>query len=117
MPKLNIAIFAYVNETTGNIEIMFNNTYKITYIDFVYCKWRNGNDDYTIKSTNIGGSVFSNKYDLRILEIASYTSINGEIKDLKNLKKLYIVSLSSSACTGSKTDLYNNGANITGFYI
>ena len=62
-------------------------------------------------------SVLGDKYNLEHITMVGERSIIGQIKDLKNLKKLYYVDFSNGSVTGSKTDLYNNGVNITTFYI
>ena len=105
--------------TTGNIEIAFVNPYKLAYVYITSIYYdQNGNNKHNI-SSNIEGniSVFSNKYDLKTIQIVRYSLINGDIKDLKNLKKLIYVYFDYSQVTGSKTDLWNNGANIIDFSV
>ena len=62
-------------------------------------------------------SVFGNKYDMQGITLPGWKSIVGEVKNLKNLKKLWRLWLDNTSCTGSKTDLYNNGAICTDFRI
>lgn len=107
------------SELTGNLENMCASIYKLQELDIVHPivysnTWNSDNYDY-----NIAGdiSVFSAKYNLMKLQIYPYPNITGEIKSLKNLKKLYYLILSRSSVTGSKSDLYNSGANISTFYI
>lgn len=117
--KLTHAMFYSVNQITGNIETMFTSMNKIQEISLIHCKWVNNNDHWGITSTNLAGniSVLANKYNLLALGIMNYVNINGELKSLKNLKKFFYCYLLRTGCTGSKADLWNNGANITTFNI
>ena len=110
-------------DVTGNIQTTCVNMNKLTrftamYI-YYYPQGSGSSWDTSRRSTDITGniSIFGNKYDLRILQFERYSTINGEIKDLKNLKKLYVVDFLHCSVTGSKTDLWNQGANVTTFRI
>ena len=121
----NMLNFYYINTNgcqniAGDIQTTFANTSKINYIEFEYIEYdQNGYFDGSRTSTNIYGniSIFGDKYDLAWIIIARYPNITGEAKSLKNLKKLYSFNFSQSGCTGSKTDLWNDGDNIRYFYI
>ena len=91
---------------------------KLTSILLRYTKWYN-NADYWQLSDRIYGniSVFANKYNLRQILFTWYKNISGEVKSLKNLKKLYYLQIDRGQITGSKTDLYNQGANLGYFSI
>lgn len=107
---------------TGNIETAFNSMNRFNRCDFVWDKYVAGDPyggDVLTYSTNISGNinVFANKYDLVFFQIQYYTNVNGQLKDLKNLKKFLGCYLSGCSATGSKTDLWNQGANITDFRI
>ena len=107
---------------TGNISTAFVNSYKSYAIYISYDKYVAGDPyggDTADTSTNITGniSVFSDKYDLKAVQLECYSQISGQIKDLKNLKKLNICDFWGGNCTGSKTDLWNQGANVTTFYV
>ena len=104
---------------TGDIDIIFANMNKIYWTQLVYVKFENGDNRWAYKSTEITGdiSVFGDKYDLEWLQIYAYTNVYGQVKDLKNLKKIYYVGFYNCNCTGSKTDLYNGGVNVTNFLI
>ena len=108
------------NSITGNIEIAFANSDRLIYIRFAYVTvgtttLLSGDSP----STNISGniSVFSNKYNLEGIQINHYSNIYGHVNTLKNLKKLNSIYLEACSCTGSQTDLYNQGANITHFGV
>ena len=122
MLKLNNIDLLACNGVTGNIEIACVNLGKLSYIGLscaTYNSTRNvyGHDIH--KSTNVSGNifVFGDKYDLQSIQILSYTNVYGQVKDMKNLKKIRICQLYGSNCTGSKTDLYNQGANVTHFRV
>ena len=106
---------------TGNINQIFNQSYKLYWIEFEYLKYDDSSGHYNgnYTSTDISGNInaFADKYDLEYLLIARYPNITGQVKDLKNLKKIYAINLAACSCTGSKTDLWNQGANITIFYV
>ena len=100
----------------GNINTAFVNMNKLYDIDISIIPVGSNRDDYKTKYTgNI--SVFNNKYDLVYLMSQWNPGINGELKDLKNLKKLNMCDFLHCSVTGSKTDLYNNGANLYDFRI
>ena len=116
----NIQYFfiSFRRNITGNISIM-ENWSKIMHITLLF-----GSTGYfglynESPSTNISGSisVFANKYDLQIIRTFAYKNIYGEIKNLKNLKKLVNVDFRYTSITGSKTDFYNNGTGVTQFLI
>ena len=107
---------------TGDISIAFANWYKIIYIYMAfrgYSATSAYGDSWETDTTRLFGniSVFSDKYDLQLLGLEYHANINGEVKSLKNLKKLIDVNFDHCSCTGSKTDLYNQGANIRDFYV
>ena len=101
---------------SGNIETMFNNHSGKGLINIII---ETSSDGRNYHSKYITGdiSVFADKYDLEILMFPRHPNIIGEIKSLKNLKKLNICDFHNCNCTGSKTDLYNQGVNITRFYV
>ena len=107
---------------SGDISIAFANMNKSAQI---YMSFRGYSvtdpygDSWETDTTRLFGniSVFSDKYDLQVLGFDYRANINGEIKSLKNLKKLYIVNFDHGSVTGTKADLYNNGANIIDFYV
>lgn len=116
---------ACCNNITGNIETMLANhpgkgllEFCLAFLYF-YPQNVGGYFDTSIRSTNISGNIniFSDKYDLSYTLIERYTYINGQLKDLKNLKKIWYVDFAWCNVTGSKTDLYNNGANIRYFDV
>lgn len=111
----------FLASITGNIETAFANTYKLYGIQMSGLGYDPNSDygDLNVNSTNISGniSVFGNKYNLEYIQIELYTNVNGQIKDMKNLKKLYWVKFLYCSVTGSKTDLWNQGANITSFNV
>ena len=119
--KLKYVNFYACNVITGNIENMFINIDRLSSVKFVYVKrvGNNEEDNWNYTTTNISGNinVFANKYDLREVLFYSYTNINGQLKDLKNLKKLYYCHFRLTSVIGSKTDLYNNGAGVTHFNV
>ena len=120
MIKLKSIMASCTRMLTGDISIAFNNNYKIYYTYFEYVSTGyNGIAPNDSPSTNISGniSVFADKYDFEILVFSGYSNIVGELKLLKNLKKLYQLYLRNTGCTGSKTDLWNNGANVYYFSI
>ena len=99
---------------TGDFSMMIVNMNKLGYFDLGY--------DYGYVnnySTLIYGSInaFSDKYNMTLIRVYRYPNITGEVKNLKNLKKLYCLWLTGTQVTGFKADLYNNGANIIVFYI
>ena len=110
---------------SGNIEIMFNNHSGkgLWYILYDYLKWNHTNGSYlygsSYKSTDFAGNIniFANKYDIEWIQIEQCSLITGEVKSLKNLKKFRVCYLGGCSCTGSKTDLWNQGANITWFGV
>ena len=112
------------NDVIGNISIVFANLYKILAIEIGYLDYypNDGSNRYydgSRTSTNVSGNicVFGNKYDIESIAVRCYVNVNGEIKSLKNLKKLYFCYFLNCSVTGAKTDLYNNGANVTRFII
>ena len=118
---VNITYFenTYCWNTVGDIGIAFANMYKLNQIWIMYA-YHTGNNVYiSTSSDKIYGdiTVFGDKYNMTYLRIYRYINVNGQLKDLKNLKKIYAVQLSDCSCTGSQTDLYNNGANIRLFNI
>lgn len=120
MHKLTCLSFVYNINIVGNIEITFVNANKLYSFDYISLHWSiNNNRIEVVDNQNILGniSIFANKYDMEYLRITRCPNIIGQVKNLANLKKLYYCELSRCNCTGSKTDLYNNGANVTGFYI
>lgn len=104
---------------TGNINNAFINTNKFINLELYFMYWSGQWNNPDISSGDITGSinVFNNKYDMQAIRISSYSNVNGYIKDLKNLKKLYYVNFYNTGITGSKTDLWNQGANIESFTI
>ena len=119
MLKLNMVVLLACTSLTGSIETAFTNCNKLNQIKFGYREWQNGTDTFSNRSTNISGNinVFADKYDMEHIMINLYSSVNGDIKNLKNLKKLWYCHLWKCSCTGSKTDLWNDGANIKIFYV
>ena len=123
MHKLSI-INAFARRLlTGNIEVAFGNHSgkNLTYVRFVYCDtgyWGlNPNVMHPDGKLTGNISIFAGKYDLELIQIECYPNISGEVKSLKNLKKLTYYRSSYTEVTGSKTDLYNEGVNITGFAV
>ena len=118
MLVLDISL-AYI---TGNINIACANWYKLASIRTNGVGY-NSSDSYGrdlwVQSTRISGdiSVFGDKYDLKETAAPYYSTIVGELKSLKNLKKLYICYFPISGVTGSKADLYNGGVNVTTFSV
>lgn len=118
LTKMKHFIFNRCVAITGDIEIMLAGLRKNLYqIRFQNVTIDSGGVEYWVRGTNISGniSVLSNKYNLEWVQIEGYTPIYGQLKDLKNLKKLYYLGLWGCSCTGSQTDLWNGGANITTF--
>lgn len=120
----NIKYFSleYVNNIMGNIETCFINKYKLASMGLEYQAYNSNNDttDPYTRSPNISGniSVFADKYDLQALTLRLYINVNGQVKDLKNLKKIYFFNCYRSwGITGSQSDLWNNGANCSYFNI
>lgn len=109
----------YNNGTTGNVETAFTNINKLVIIANQYVKWTGSSNDWGATTTNINGNirVFGNKYNLERILLYNRVNINGDLKSLKNLKKLYYVDLVYCDIIGTKTDLYNQGANITHFDV
>ena len=109
------------NALSGNFEIMYINMSKLTYVNnqmYYYSSTDRAPNNWSSNKIFYGDiSVFGDKYDLELLGFAWRNHISGELKSLKNLKKLYYLALDSSMCTGSKTDLYNGGANVSHFAI
>ena len=107
--------------TTGNINTAFNNMnklYVINCLSYHYNPNNSNGDGFVMDNTTSGNiNVLSNKYNLEYLGFERYPNVTGEIKSLKNLKKFSRCYLGGCSCTGAKTDLYNNGANITGFEL
>lgn len=101
---------------TGDIGIIFANWYKIMHIE-IQGSW--GFDSVDTTGTTITGniSILSDKYDSSVIGLTGRKGVNGEVKSLKNLKKIWYLALNLTSCTGSKTDLYNQGANVTTFRI
>ena len=118
IPKIFRVSFIYDTSITCNIEVAFANAYNLFGVGFsaAYSHY-----DYVTPttSTNVYGniSVFGDKYNIGSIELDYYGNINGKLSDLKNLKKLYSFICRYSALSGVKTDLYNNGANVTTFYV
>ena len=114
-----IEIWGNKNTVNGSIETFVSNhsgkrLWQITIV------WMDS--DYAYRGMIDNGiygdiSVFANYYDMGKLQISGYSTITGELKSLKNLKKIYYVFLRRCSCTGSKADLYNNGANISTFSV
>ena len=103
----------YAPLLSGNINI-FSNKYRLEFISIPT------HDRYTeFYYNNISGdiAVFGDKYDLVGFIFMHRAAVYGELKSLKNLKKFYIFYCKYSGITGSKSDLYNQGANCIYFDI
>ena len=120
MLKLNFIAFWACNGITGNIETAFtpHSGKGLVYITINYSYWT-GTVNSGRTSTNVSGdiSIFGSKYDLERVDLFLYTPIYGEVKSLKNLKKLWYCCIDHCNCTGSKTDLWNGGINIRYFSV
>lgn len=121
MIKLKYVTIDCCNGVIGNIATAYTNHSGkgLWYIAHTYTKWTGTQNDWHATSNNVSGniSVFSNKYDIEDISIQRYSNITGEVKSLKNLKKLRQFICLITSITGSKTDLYNNGANCSYFSI
>ena len=120
--NLHDALFASCNIVTGDISIAFANTYK--FYDLEMQPGYDGSASTVEYYQNTYGhniygniSVFADKYDAFRIYFQYRTDIVGELKSLKNLKKLYTCYFLNCSVTGSKTDLWNNGANVYYFAI
>ena len=100
----------------GDIGIVFINMQRLTHI-WITGAYVYGNVDSAGITVTGNISVFGNKYNLKYIQFTGCKGIYGEVKSLKNLKKFYACRLDYCSCTGSKTDLYNSGANITIFSV
>jgi len=103
------------NALTGNLEIWFASSGKGLY--YIWYWNHAGSKTYYY---NISGSisVWSECYDLEKIWVDG-CDFTGTISMLGKLQKLYYVDFRvwGTAITGVKTDLYNNGANITYFNL
>lgn len=121
-----ISFYIFSTYIDGNIETCFANMSKMYEIS-IPCAFytpshpNTGKPDWltTVSSDLVSGNinVLGDKYDLKTIEFQRHKNIAGEAKSLKNLKKLWHADFRYSSCTGSKTDLYNNGANVYDFRI
>ena len=108
----------HCNNVTCAIDSELVNYNRLKVLTFHYLKW-DGTKNVAGPSTNISGNIsaLGNKYDLEFIQIVRYSTIYGEVKSLKNLKKLYSLEINACNCTGCKSDLYNEGVNIVTFAI
>jgi len=100
--------------TTGNIETIFKSCGKGFYWDGILygAEWTGAAVD--IYTGNI--RIFADKYDTERIWMYRL-NVSGEVKVLNKLQKLTWFSLAyANNVTGSKEDLYNNGANCENFY-
>ena len=114
--KLKVFLFTGNSKLTGNIN-SFSNIQKIS--DVVITTNINGAGYSEYNNTRISGniSVFTDKYNMSEFHMVGYPYIIGEVKNLKNLKKLFWFYAAGCSITGSKADLWNGGANVTTFAI
>ena len=108
----------YCNSMTGDIAIAFANCYKLDAILINHASFINGTSIGDTSDKIYGDiAVFADKYNAEFIASVRWSGIYGEAKSLKNLKKLSWFEFRSCNVTGSKTDLYNGGVNITEFDI
>lgn len=113
---MKIFYMPYNNKIAGDISICANN---MNWIDtYVIATCFSEPTDLVYRSNRTGNiSVFENKLRLREFHINWCINITGQLISLKNLKKLYFCMCRGTSVTGSKTDLYNGGANCSYFAI
>lgn len=125
LTKITNFYCGYCENITGDIETTCVNWSRLYYIQMMFARWSSSSNWYSTHNIDGSGSdkiygnisVFTDKYDLKWIQIMRYSNIIGEVKDLKNLKKLTYFNLDECGCTGSQADLYNNGANLTTFRV
>jgi len=101
---------AFMSCTASNIETVFQSSGKgLFQFDF---HWHHvGATTVSYLTGNI--SILGDKYDMVHLQCCRVT-VTGTLSSLNKLQKLTWVKVSlGNQITGAKTDLYNNGANIT----
>ena len=105
--------YVYNNNVKGNVTTIHKSCGK----GFYYCAYYTQVDG---GSSNITGNIniWSDKYDLEHLAPMN-VHVSGQFSVLKNLQKLTYVNFhgnGSGSVTGSKSDFYNGGANITEWF-